>query len=85
MVLSSAIKAGIESFTGVADSKDRRAAYVDFLAYLLAYIVAMIILGFVGKLLWNGIIVDLFSVAKPAKSMWQIIGLMIFTSLMVPK
>lgn len=85
MVLSSAIKAGIESFTGMSDSKDRRAAYVDFIAYLLAYILAMIILGFVGKLLWNGIIVDLFSIAKPAKSVWQIIGLMIFTTLMVPK
>jgi hypothetical protein len=85
MVLSSAIKAGIESFTGTSDSKDRRAAYVDFIAFLLAYILAMIILGFVGKLLWNNIAVDLISVAKPAKSVWQIIGLMILTTLMVPK
>jgi len=85
MVLSAAVKAALEGFTGTSDSKDRRAAYVDFVAYLLAYILAMVILGFVGKLLWNNVVVDLISVAKPAKSVWQIIGLMILASLMVPK
>jgi len=45
----------------------------------------MVILGFVGKLLWNEVVVELISVAKPARSVWHIIGLMIFTTLMVPK
>jgi len=85
MVLSAGIKAALEGFTGTSNSKDRRSAYVDFIAYLLAYILAMIILGFVGKLLWNNVAVDLISVAKPAKSVWEIIGLMILISLMVPK
>jgi hypothetical protein len=85
MVLVNAVKAGIESFTGSVDSKERRNAYVDFLAFLIAFILAMIILGFVGKLLWNSVVVDLISVAKPARSVWHIIGLMILITLLVPK
>jgi len=85
MVLVSGIKAGIETFTGNGDSKERRNAYVNFLSFLISFILAMIILGFVGKLLWNSVVVELISVAKPARSVWHIIGLMILISLLVPK
>lgn len=85
MSLSSACKAAIEGFTSSSGSKEKRAAYVDFISYLLAFFLAIIILGFVGKLLWNDVVVDLFSFAKPARSVWQIIGLMIFLSLIAPK
>jgi len=51
---------------------------------LLAFVLSFVILAFVGKLLWNNVIVDLFSFAKPAKSFWQIIGLMIFMGLIYP-
>lgn len=85
MGLSSVCKAAIEGFAGASDSKERRNAYVDFLAFLLAFLIAMVILGFVGKLLWNSVVVELFSVAKPARSVWHIIGLMIFVSLINPK
>jgi hypothetical protein len=43
-----------------------------------------VILAFIGKYIWNNVIVDLFSFAKPAKSFWQIIGLMIFMALVRP-
>ena len=85
MGLSTLTKAAIEGFSGGKDSKERRNAYVDFISYLLAFVVAMILLGFIGKLLWNSVIVDLFSFAKPARSVWEIIGLMIFLTLIVPK
>lgn len=85
MGLSSVCRAAIEGFTGGKDSKERRNAYVDFLAYLLAFIFAMIILGFIGKLLWNNVVTELFTIAKPARSVWHIIGLMILLSLMNPK
>ena len=85
MGLSSVCRAAIEGFTGNKDSKERRNAYVDFLAYLLAFLLAMIILGFVGKLLWNNVITELFTIAKPARSVWHIIGLMIFLALLSPK
>lgn len=84
MGLTQACKAAIEGFTGTTDSKERRNAYVDFLAFLLAFLIAMVILGFVGKLLWNEVVVELFSIAKPARSVWHIIGLMIFVSLLRP-
>jgi len=85
MVLASACKAAIEGFSGNKDSKERRNAYVDFISFLLAFILAMVLLGFVGKMLWNSVIIELFSIAKPARSVWHIIGLMIFTTLIVPK
>jgi len=85
MGLTSVCKAAIEGFTGTKDSKERRNAYVDFLAFLLAFLFAMIVLGFVGKLLWNSVVVELFNIAKPARSVWHIIGLMIFIGLINPK
>ena len=85
MGLSSLTKAAVEGFTSSSNSKERRNAYVEFVAFLFAFIISMIILGFVGKLLWNEVVVELISVAKPAKSVWHIIGLMLFSTLMVPK
>ena len=85
MGLVTLTRAAIEGFSGNQDSKERRNAYVDFISYLLAFILAMILLGFIGKWLWNSVIVDLFSFAKPARSVWDIIGLMIFTTLIIPK
>jgi hypothetical protein len=62
----------------------KREVYADSISTLLAFVLAFVILAFVGKLLWNNVVVDLFSFAKPAKSFWQIIGLMIFISLVRP-
>jgi hypothetical protein len=76
--------AAIEGMTDTKDTDRKRDAYVDFLAFLFAFIVSLVILGFVGKLLWNGIVVELVTIAKPAKSFWQIIGLMIFVALVHP-
>ena len=67
---------------GLQSSEARRDAYVDFAATFIAFLVALVIIAFVGKYLWNGVIVELFSFAKPARSFWQIVGLMIFVALM---
>jgi hypothetical protein len=85
MGLSTLTKAAIEGFSGNKDSKERRNAYIDFVSFLLAFLIAMVLLGFVGKLLWNSVVVELVSVAKPARSVWHIIGLMLFLALIVPK
>ena len=69
---------------GTQSSEKRRDAYVDFVTVIVAFVVALIIIGFVGKLLWNNVVVDLISVAKPARSVWQLIGLMFFVALMLP-
>lgn len=82
-MLRNAANAAVEGFlNGNVDQK--RQAYADFVAAVLAYIVAIILIALVGKYLWNGIVVDLVSIAKPAKSFWQILGLMIFISIMLP-
>ncbi len=69
---------------GTQSSEKRRDAYVDFVTVIVAFVVALIIIGFVGKLLWNNVVVDLFTVVKPARSVWQIIGLMFLLALMMP-
>jgi len=84
MALRELFGAAIESMTNGKDSDKKRDAYVEFLASLFAVLLAFIIMGFIGKLLWNSVVVDLFSIAKPAKSFWQIIGLMIFVMLLRP-
>ncbi|NBV77699.1 hypothetical protein EBR66_06065 [bacterium] len=77
-------KAAVEGFVGMNTAEHRRDTYVNFLATVLAFLIALVILGFIGKYLWNYVIVDLFSFAKPAKSFWQIVGLMFFVSLVHP-
>jgi hypothetical protein len=84
MALRELCGAAIESMTNGKDSDKKRDAYVEFLSILFAFLLAFVILGFVGKLLWNSVVVELVSVAKPAKSFWQIIGLMIFMMLLRP-
>ena len=79
-----ASKAAIEGFVGLNSSEKRRDAYVDFVAVVVAFFIAIVILGFIGKWLWNEVVVDLFSFAKPARSFWQIVGLMLFVSLIHP-
>ena len=81
-LISAATKAAIEGFQGNDDPARRRETYTELLAILLAFVISLVILGFVGKLLWNNIIVELFTFAKPAKSFWQISGLLIFVSLL---
>ena len=79
-----ATKAGVEAFVGTQNSQSRRDAYVEFVAFLLAFIISLVLLGFLGKWLWNEVVVDLFSFAKPARSLWQIVGLMFFVSIVNP-
>jgi len=82
-VISSAARAAVEGFSDSGPAM-KREIYANSVATLLAFVLAFVILAFVGKLLWNNVVVDLFSFAKPAKSFWQIIGLMIFISLVHP-
>ena len=80
--LKSVAYAGVDAFTDMSgsDSK-RREAYLEIIASLLSFIVAIIIVSFIGKWVWNNIILDLFTIVKPAKSICQILGLMIFLAL----
>jgi hypothetical protein len=81
--IQSACRAAVEGFADTAPNV-KREVYADSVAVLLAFVMAFLILAFVGKLLWNNVITELFSFAKPAKSFWQIIGLMFFVTLIRP-
>ena len=83
-LLLAASKATVEGFIGATSSEHRRNSYVDFLAVVFAFILALVILAFIGKYLWNNVVVDLISVAKPAKSFWQILGLMLLITVLPP-
>ncbi len=84
-LLTSAARAAVEGFTSTSqDPVKRKDIYTELLAILFAFVVSLIILGFVGQLLWNNVVLELFSFAKPARSVWQIIGLMILLSLLRP-
>ena len=55
-------------------------------ATIAAFVIVLIIIAFVGKFLWNECIAGsqgLFTIARPATSAWQILGLYIFVALMV--
>jgi hypothetical protein len=81
--IQSACRAAVEGFSDTPPTQ-KREVYADTIAVLLAFILALLLLAFIGKLLWNSVIVELFSIAKPAKSFWQIVGLMIFVALIRP-
>ncbi len=73
----------VEGFADTTPAQ-KKEVYADGLAVILAFVISLIILAFVGKLLWNAVVVELFSFAKPAKSFMQIVGLMFFIALIRP-
>jgi hypothetical protein len=81
--INSVVRAAVEGFSDSAPNA-KREVYANSVAMLLSFVLAFVILAFVGKLLWNNVIVDLFGFAKPARSFWQIIGLMLFINLVRP-
>ncbi len=81
-IVKSAAKATIEGFVGLQSSEARRDAYVDFSATLLAFVISVVIIAFVGRYLWDNVVVDLFTIARPSRSIWQILGLMVFVALL---
>lgn len=77
------VKAGLEGFVNQDDSKEKKESYINLAAMLISFVLALTILSLIGKLLWNSVIVDLFTCVRPAKSFMQILGLFVFVSLVV--
>lgn len=75
-------RAAVEGMSDLSGSGNgRREMYKDIIASILALLVSMTIIAFVGKYLWNTTVAELFSVVRPVRSAWQIIGLMLLISL----
>ena len=82
-VLTAALKSGIEGFVNPdGSSSARKESYVELAAILISFVISLAILSLIGKLLWNGVLVDLFTCVRPAKNIWQILGLFVFLSLL---
>jgi|UniRef100_A0A6C0KVQ7 hypothetical protein len=71
-----------ETFEGspAPEKESGKAALVSF----LTLIVILLLLLLVGKYLWNTVLVSLMPFIKPAKSIWQILGLSILLGLISP-
>jgi ABC-type antimicrobial peptide transport system permease subunit len=74
-------RAGLDSTTDLSGSASRRESYKDIIATILSLILAILIVSFVGKYLWNSTVAELFTIVRPVRSVWQIIGFMILLSL----
>jgi hypothetical protein len=81
-VLPSFVKASLEGFVSGDDSKEKRESYIQLATVLITFVLALTILSLIGKLLWNSVIVDLFTCVRPAKSFMEILGLFVFVSLL---
>jgi len=68
-----------ESTNGVGPNPARLA-----LISLLTILILFLALLFFGKWLWNNVLVDLTTIVKPVKSVWQLLGLAVLISLIHP-
>lgn len=82
-VVHAAVKSVLEGFVNPENSAEKKESYVELASVLIAFVISLILLSLIGKLLWNGVIVDLFTCVRPAKSFWQILGLFVFVSLLL--
>lgn len=82
-LVTAVVGAGVEGFVNPEDGKARNTAYTEMLVVIISLIVTLLILSLIGKLLWNGVMVDLFTCLKPARSVFQILGLYVFASLIL--
>jgi hypothetical protein len=85
-VVGASLRAIVEGYTNPGGTEAYKAppAYAEAIAVILAFIISVMIVSVVGLYLWNYSVVPLFEFARPAKSVFQIIGLMIFLAIMTP-
>jgi ABC-type Na+ efflux pump permease subunit len=82
---------GVISNNNKEHFESRLQPLANALASLLAFLIVLVVLGFVGVFLWNNSIAGkgegangLFTTIKPANSIWQIICLYLLIVLLSP-
>ena len=85
-LVNATMRAIVDGFTnpGASEVHRRSSIYGEALAALLGFVLAIAIVSLVGLWLWNYSVVPLFEFARPAKSIFQILGLMVFIALVHP-
>jgi len=84
--VNASMRALLEGFTNPSGSEVHRQApiYAEAIAAILTFFISVLIVSFIGQWLWNYSVVPLFEFARPAKSIFQILGLMVFLALVHP-
>ena len=82
-LLQQVVKNSLEGFVNPENSSEKKNSYVQLAAVLITFFISLIILSLIGQLLWNNVIVDLFTCVRPAKDIWHILGLFVFVSLLL--
>lgn len=85
-VMKAVLGAAVEGYTNPGGTEAYKAppAYAEAIATILAFFLAVILVSLIGLWLWNFSVVPLFEFARPAKSVFQILGLMVFLAIMLP-
>ena len=77
-----------ETFTNILSSKGEGFSNgndTNYSALILALLLWLAVLLIVAKYLWNGVLVKLVTVVKPATSVFQILALVVLSEIMMPK
>ena len=80
-MLTQCTRALVESMTTSGNSEVRRDAYAAVTSSILAVVASIFLIAFLGQWLWNNVIIELFTFAKPSRSIWMLIGLKFFVML----
>ena len=85
-LVHASVRALVEGYTNPGGTEAYKAppAYADAIAVIIAFLLSVVIVSFVGLWLWNYSVVPLFEFARPAKSVFQVLGLMLFLAIMSP-
>ena len=85
-IVNAAMRAVLEGFTNPSGAASHRQdpIYAEAMAVILTFFISALIVSLVGLWLWNFSVVPLFEFARPAKSVFHILGLMIFLALVHP-
>jgi hypothetical protein len=85
-VVGAVMRAAVEGFTNPsgAESNRQEPVYAEAISVILAFTISILLVSLVGLWLWNFSVVPLFEFARPAKSVFQILGLMVFLALIHP-
>lgn len=75
---------GFEGFTSYGPAMGAGGDLAGMIGRVLALLFVLLLISFFGQYFWNNYVTSLFTIAKPAKSVMQILGLFIFVRLMFP-
>jgi hypothetical protein len=53
----------------------------ELVGNLVITVISFLLLLLLGEYLWNNVLVKLTTIAKPAKNVWQVLGIMILAKL----